>query len=587
MTNTLADHSMSTPPFVQRVVANCATVRGRACGRRVKYQHRRPLLAFAFVVSSVLLALTSVSPATEIDRRFLPRGEQSLQIENLIDDSGPLIIEGAIMDRATLVQAYRSRNYEPVWMAHPEAIVALMNALAASASEGVDPSGHGVGLVATALADPTLFPAARDILLTDRFVRYASALARGQVDPASTEGDWALSRPEFDPALALDRVTAGEDVTAIFESLAPHRAEYTRLRAALARYTKLAAAGGWQPIAGGSTNGPGQAKAILSALRRRLIIEGDLSANQPASGAMDPALATAIRRFQARHGLDANGRLDRATLGALNVSAIDRVAQLRLALERMRAMPHRLPAARVAVNIPSATLIVFRDDNPVLTSRVVVGDPKHPTPVLGSAIQSIVFNPAWNVPSSIVRAEFQPRLAREPDYLTRNHFLLLGHGNGESGDVDWTQSDILANGWRVQQQPGPWNALGIVMFDFPSPFAVYLHDTPARSFFARASRDLSHGCVRVEAANALAGELLGPSASPDAIRKIVARGDTERHALANPMPVYLTYLTAFVDVDGTVQFRDDVYGRDQRLTVALSALDAAEPPRIALSLSHP
>jgi murein L,D-transpeptidase YcbB/YkuD len=240
----------------------------------------------------------------------------------------------------------------------------------------------------------------------------------------------------------------------------------------------------------------------------------------------------------------------------------------------------------LAVNIPSATLVLFRDDKPVLTSRVVVGDPKHPTPVLGSAIRSILFNPPWNVPSSIVRNEIQPRLARDPGYLERNHFLLVGRGDGGSADVDWTQTDILANGWRVQQQPGPWNALGIVMFDFPSPFAVYLHDTPARSFFALASRGLSHGCVRVEAANALAGELLGPSGSPDAIRKIVAGGTSERAALAMPMPIYLTYITAFVDADGTVQFRNDLYGRDKRLAAALLGIEATEPPRIALSLSR-
>jgi murein L,D-transpeptidase YcbB/YkuD len=124
------------------------------------------------------------------------------------------------------------------------------------------------------------------------------------------------------------------------------------------------------------------------------------------------------------------------------------------------------------------------------------------------------------------------------------------------------------------------------MFDFPNQFAVYLHDTPARSSFALASRDLSHGCVRVEAARALAGELLGPSGSPDAIRKIAARGIGERDALTTPMPIYLTYITAFVDEDGSVEFRDDIYGRDRRLATALSLIDAAGLPRVALGLSH-
>ena len=544
------------------------------------------LVAIAFVASTALLALMPMSQAVEADRGVAPRDELSSQIAKLVDSSGPLIVEDAVLDRAALGRAYRWRNYEPAWIAHPEAAIALLNSLTASAKDGIDPAGHGAGLVATALADPALSPAARDVLLTDRFIRYASALAQGQIDPASTESDWVLARPAFDPAPALDRVAAGGDVNAIFEVLAPHRAEYVRLRIALARYTQIAAAGGWPSIPVNAASDPSQAKVILPALRQRLVIEGDLPPGQATGGSMDPALVAAIRHFQSRHGLDLDGRLGPAMLAALNVSAIDRVEQLRLALERMRAMPHEWPAARVAVNIPSATLVLFRDDKPALTSRVVVGDPKHPTPVLGSAIQSILFNPSWNVPSSIVRNEFQPRLARDPGYLQRNHFLLLGHGEGESRDVDWTQTDILANGWRVQQQPGPWNALGIVMFDFPSPFAVYLHDTPARSFFARAFRGLSHGCVRVEAANALAGELLGPSGSPEAIRKIVAGAASQRYALAMPMPVYLTYITAFVDSDGTVQFRDDLYGRDKRLAAALSAIDATELPQIALNLSQ-
>lgn len=558
----------------------------RTCEAISRVRIQRRLIGLALVVSGALLTLISASQAIERNRILALPNEISSQIASLIGNSGPLIIEGGILDREALGRAYRWRNYEPAWTAHPEAMTALMNALAASAAEGIDPTGLAVGLVATTLADPTLTPAARDVLLTDRFIRYASALAQGQIDPASTEDDWALARPVFNSALALDRVAAGADVNSILESLAPQRAEYARLRIALARYRQLAAAGGWQSVQGDSPSGPGQTRANLPALRQRLAIEGDLPTDQATGIKMDRALAVAIRHFQARHGLDADGRVGPATLAALNVSAIDRVGQLRLALERMRAMPHDWPAARVSVNIPSATLVLFRDDKPVLTSRVVVGDPGHPTPVLGSTIQSILFNPPWNVPSSIVRNEFQPRLARDPGYLERNHFLLLGHGDGGSGDVDWGKTDILANGWRVQQQPGPWNALGIVMFDFPSPFAVYLHDTPARSFFSRASRDLSHGCVRVEAAVALAGELLGSPGSPDAIQKIVARATSERQVLAAPMPVYLTYITAFVDADGTVQFRDDPYGRDKRLATALSTIDATEAPRIALSLPH-
>jgi murein L,D-transpeptidase YcbB/YkuD len=243
------------------------------------------------------------------------------------------------------------------------------------------------------------------------------------------------------------------------------------------------------------------------------------------------------------------------------------------------------PATRLMVNIPSATLTLYRDGNVALASRVVVGDPHHPTPVLGSAITSVLFNPPWTVPSSIVRNEIQPRLLKDPTYLSRNHFRLIGRGDGSSEGIDWSNTNILANGWQVQQEPGAWNALGSLMFDFPSPFAVYLHDTPGRSAFARSDRGLSHGCVRVEAVNALAEALLGAEGSPDAIQKIVAGRQTERHALKQPMPIYLVYETAFVDEDGGVEFRDDLYGTDEKLAAALSAHRTQEP-RVALGAAR-
>ena len=535
---------------------------------------RFPIGAAVIAVAMTTFGSASLAYSGPQPAQQEAQDSQALPLAALLEGSGALSIEGMPIDRAALLRIYRARNYQPVWGGRDDAAVDLANALAGSAVDGIDPDSLGAQTAATALASPTLPDASRDVLLTSLFLGYASALAQGQVDPRSVDSDWVLARPSFDGAALLDRIAKGDSFARATSGLAPSDPKYKGLRTALARYIRIAADGGWPLVPGLAddsiaSGGPRRAQAGYEILRHRLAMEG--------LAREDGDLTAAIKLFQARHGIDIDGTAGRQTLQALNVGAAERADQLRLALERLRAMPRDWPATRLVVNIPSATLALYRDGKVALVSRVVVGDPNHPTPVLGSAISSVLFNPPWTVPASIVRKEIQPRLLKDPGYLSRTHFRLLGRGDGSSDGIDWSKTDILANGWQVQQQPGPWNALGTLMFDFPSPFAVYLHDTPGRSALARSDRGLSHGCVRVEAANALAGAVLGAEASPEAIQKIVAGGQTERHALKQPMPVYLIYMTAFIGEDGGVEFRDDLYGRDQRLAAALSAHQPAEP----------
>jgi L,D-transpeptidase YcbB len=513
-------------------------------------------------------AYVAHTPSSEAEQ-----GDQSeLALAALLEGTGPLAIAGTEFDRPSLLRIYRARHYQPIWLGREGAAIDLSNALAGSASEGIEPSAVGADIAAATLGDPTMAPAAREIVLTGLFNRYAAALAHGQIDPHATDADWVLARPSFDPAPLLDRIGAGESVAVVVSGLAPAQPAYQQLRSALSRYERIAVTGGWPLVPALSGEGPRRSQVAFAILRQRLAMEGDSDAD----------LLKAVQHFQTRHGIDIDGTVGPATLQALNVSAAARAAQLRLAMERYREMPRSWPATRLMVNIPSASLVLYREDKPALTSRVVVGDPDHPTPILGSAIGSVLFNPPWTVPASIVRKEIQPRLLRDPGYLSRNHFQLLGRGDGSPDGIDWSKTDILANGWQLQQQPGPWNALGTLMFDFPSPFAVYLHDTPGRAAFSRSDRSLSHGCVRVEQVTALAGALLGPEASPEAIQKIVAGQQTERHALKQAMPVYLTYLTAFVDDDGALQFRDDPYGIDAKLATALKDARGPDQPRVAM-----
>jgi len=264
-----------------------------------------------------------------------------------------------------------------------------------------------------------------------------------------------------------------------------------------------------------------------------------------------------------------DGRVGPATLAALNVSPQDRLRQLALNLERLRAMPRTWPATRIEAEQSSQMLTYYRDGEPVLVSRIIVGQVAHPTPVLETTISHVILDPVWFVPVSIIQHEIQPRLSSDAGYLLRNHFEIVGRSGGDptGQDLDWKTTDLLAMGWKLRQLSGPWNALGSVLFDMPNRFDVYLHDTPYHNVFGLPQRALSHGCVRVDLARDLAGALLGAP--------LPAPGGTTRAAkLGAEVPVYFLYETAFVDVSGIVEFRDDIYGRDRRFADAIAAAES-------------
>jgi murein L,D-transpeptidase YcbB/YkuD len=225
------------------------------------------------------------------------------------------------------------------------------------------------------------------------------------------------------------------------------------------------------------------------------------------------------------------------------------------------------------VNVPAAWLSVVENGVPGLGMRAIVGAEKHPTPVLHARMNAVLFNPPWNIPTSIIKKEILPHLKRDPGYLDRNHYVRVNH-NGASG---------------LQQLPGPDNALGRIKFELPNEYDVYLHDTPSHPLFSRAIRSLSHGCVRLENPRELAVYLLAGNKAAWGLKEIddaIAEGDTRRVPLTRSVPVYLLYWTAFVDDDGAMQFRDDLYGRDLRLAAAMAARDTVErvvvaPPQVA------
>lgn len=484
-------------------------------------------------------------------------------LQGVLAGDDALELAGRALDRPVLAKIYGARDNQPIWVTAPEREAALVRALAGAAAHGLDPAVFAV---------PKAKPEERELLLTDAFLRYASALARGLVNPAVIESDWAVPVPSFDAAAALDRAARG-DPAAVLDSLAPATPGYKGLQAALVHYRAVVAAGGWPRVPQVGKLARGDASPAVATLRRRLVAEDFLPADA-ASREFDGVLEAALKRFQALHGIAVDGQVGRDTYDALNVSAAARLEQIRDNLERWREMPHEWPATRIEVNVPAAWLTVIEHGEPGLSMRAIVGAEKHPTPVLRARMNAVLFNPPWNIPDSIVRKEIRPHMQRDPHYLDRNHYVYVGQP-GRSA---------------LRQLPGPDNALGRIKFELPNVYDVYLHDTPTHPLFSRVIRTLSHGCVRLEEPRQLALYVLAggkTSWSLDDIDGAIAEGDTRRVPLAHSIPVYLLYWTAFIDPDGALEFRDDIYGRDLRLAAAMDARDAEERLAAPLPPSPP
>lgn len=399
--------------------------------------------------------------------------------------------------------------------------------------------------------DPTgrdLSTASNAQLFTEATV-VATREAGLRLRPASVDRLWALEPPPRDVAGELARAWRQGRPAAWVQGLAPRSTAYHQLVAYHASYLRIAAAGGWPTVPSGPTLREGSVDERVGPLRARLEREG-YAAGDPAITRFDRGLAGAVSNFQSRHSLAADGALGPATLRALNVSAADRAAQLGANLERLRWMPHDPPADRLEVDVGRAEAWLFQQNEVALGMRVIVGDPKHRTPMFRSRLEAVIVNPAWNVPASIASAELLPRAAKDPDYLARNGFRRVDG--------------------RLQQAPGPKNSLGRLKFDLATPFGVYLHDTPARSLFERPQRALSHGCMRLEKPRELANLLLaGQGWTAQRIDQSIATNKTLRIQLERTVPLLVTYSTAFIGPEGALNFVPDSYGWDAKLTSAL------------------
>ncbi len=522
------------------------------------------------------------------------RAELPDRIRLIVASDGPSQLAGDQLDLAALKRFYEPRQFAPAWLgsATPLDREALLTAIEQASDQGLDPSDyHLAALKARASAGDETRQAEFDVLLSDAFLRYASNMRMGRVRISSIEADWAVQPTPFDAVAALNAVVSSDDFRKLLASLPPSRPDYARLVALLKQWREeIKNADPWPSVMPGPSIKKGAADDRLLAVRARLIADGDLPADQSQGNVLDDKLMAALKKFQARYGLDPDGLVGARTILMMNVSRATRIEQLLATLERLRSLPRDLPYTGIYVNAAAQEAVMIEDGQPVFTAHVIVGTPNHPTPVVAAHFSSLQLNPPWTIPQSIAVNEILPQLKRDPQYLAKQNMIILNRDDDPQGyGVDWQRYSKNYFPFVLRQLASPKTALGLLVFEMPNKFDVYLHDTPDRRLFALGDRFFSHGCVRVENPRVLASYLLrnNPQWTAEALDDAIATGETQRIMLARAVPIFLLYQTVFVDRDDQVQFRDDTYGRDWRLNVAVARLHEGTLPANQVMFAPP
>jgi len=486
---------------------------------------------------------------------------------------------------------YEPAGYAPAWSRDgrptPQAL-AIIGILEAADTRGLDPEDYDGPRWAARLSglqknQSASAVAGFDAALTVCLMRYISDNHIGKVNPQHFKFGLSVQAKKYDlPAFLRERLINGQDVGAELAEIGPPFAGYKRTLAALQHYLQLERQddGEKLPVAAKAVV-PGSPYDGVPRLTRLLRLVGDLPANAeiPAdSNVYQGALVDAVKRFQTRHGLKPDGKIDTPTLANLNTPLSERVDQLRLTLERWHWLPDRFTEPPIVVNIPEFRLRAYDSGEKLaLTMNVIVGKAfHHKTPVFEENMRFVIFRPYWNVPPSIQRSEIVPAIQKDRDYIAKKGFEVTTH-EGQLVTAGTISDDVLAQlragKLAVRQKPGPTNALGLVKLMFPNEYNVYLHSTPVPQLFSQTRRDFSHGCIRVEEPAALAAWVLRDKADWSLARAenaMKSGADNVQVNLTKPIPVLILYGTSFVDPDGEVRFFQDIYGYDDELRKVLA-----------------
>jgi len=490
---------------------------------------------------------TPVSPTESVDAAI------TNQLHQLASGKFDHILGGK-PQRTEIEAFYSSRSYAPLWISDGQAndrATAAIKYLGHVDADGLDPADYPVPNFKS-LTDPASLAEA-ELRLTLSVATYARHASIGRVAWSRVSADIGYDQKAPETASVLAAMANAKDVAEALDSYEPHAPGYVALKAKLAEIRAGKADGTKPGIPSGPALKVGDQDDRVPQLRERLGVKGD-------GTTFDKALAEAVKNFQKNHDLKQTGTLTPQTVDALNGPRPTHVTETILAnLERWRWMPHDLGKTYVMVNLPDYTLRVVNDGKEIWKTKIVDGKPAMPTPIMTAMMKFITINPTWHVPPSIVNNEYLPAMAQDPSVMDR---MGLKVDRGQDGTVS------------IWQPPGDGNALGRIRFNFPNKFLVYQHDTPDKYMFAYEKRDYSHGCMRV----------FDPPKYAEVLLSLVRPGDhytVERiKGMYGPneinidfptfIPVHLTYQTAFVDNDGKLEFREDIYGRDRELLAIMN-----------------
>ncbi|MCW8923634.1 MAG: L,D-transpeptidase family protein [Gammaproteobacteria bacterium] len=522
----------------------------------------------------LFLPLLLFSVGTHADPAWDTRSSRAL--ENLLQNNPGYLQQP---NKAAIINFYNERKHKLLWSDENGRLnraYDLLNVITHAEEEGLLSSDYNLKKIREFWALNNLDSAIHlDLFLSAALYRYSNDVYSGKFDPSDLDIDWHIENKPLDISHLFAAVAGKRSIAALLDKLPPQYSGYQLLKKQLQILRELEQQGGWQQFKNEPSLRAGiQHKQVLQ-LRKRLEMTGDrIETSFPDMDIFDYGLTEAVKRFQQRHGLTVDGVVGPKTKQALNITVSERIRLVRINMERWRWMPRTLEKRHLMVNMTGFELHVMENGLSVLSMPVIIGNSFRSTPSFSGLVSQMKYNPYWTIPTNIALKDVIPKQIRDPSYFSKKSIRVYrGWENAQEIDpqtVNWNKLVKIDKDhfpYWLRQEPGPKNSLGLVKFLFSNPYDIYLHGTPDIHLFDRIVRAFSSGCIRVKDPVRLAAYLLNDDSQQkeEEILENIFLAGNQSVMLPVAVPIYLVYWTAWVDQDGNLNFRDDIYRRDEKL----------------------